>query len=208
MAGRMFHSPVPSYIFTSAFQPIVSMHLPGKLTSCLFFLPLRLSTDFKTPQNTSINMQLPSRETSSSFNSMAQKDTVGYPSPRASSVPIIPSVGLDEACMQTQNVSDATGLTWCKNSYSTDLVHVSAPARSCLIAEQQEVKILLETVQEQIRILTDARRSEDFELASADTENGTSENTAFLPMSPVAKLEREAQFVLKSETQRDSALIK
>ncbi|KAL8186843.1 UNVERIFIED_CONTAM: Pro-neuregulin-3, membrane-bound isoform [Gekko kuhli] len=167
-----------------------------------------LSTEFKTPQNTSINMQLPSRETSSYFNSVAQKDTVGYPSPRASSVPIIPSVGLDEACMQTQNVSDTTGLTWCKNSYSTDLVHVSAPARSCLIAEQQEVKILLETVQEQIRILTDTRRLEDFELASADMETGTSENTVFLPMSPVAKLERETQFVLNSETQRDSALIK
>ncbi|XP_048362735.1 pro-neuregulin-3, membrane-bound isoform-like isoform X2 [Sphaerodactylus townsendi] len=167
-----------------------------------------LSTDFKTPQNASLNMQLPSRETSSYLESVAQQDPVGYPSPRASSVPIIPSVGLDEACMQTQNSSEAAGLTWCKNSYSTDLVHMSAPARSCLIAEQQEVKILLETVQEQIRILTDPRRSEDFELASADTKNNTSENTAFLPMSPVAKLERETQFVLKSEPQRDSASIK
>ncbi|XP_053162211.1 pro-neuregulin-3, membrane-bound isoform isoform X3 [Hemicordylus capensis] len=167
-----------------------------------------VSTALKTPQNTSINMQLPSRETSSYFNSVVQKDMVGYSSPRANSVPIIPSVGLDEACMQTQNVSDITGIKWCKNSYSSELVNVSAPASSCLIAEQQEVKILLETVQEQIRILTDARRSEDFELASAETKNSTSENTAFLPMSPVAKLEQEAQFVLKSETQRDSTLIK
>ncbi|XP_066476698.1 pro-neuregulin-3, membrane-bound isoform isoform X3 [Tiliqua scincoides] len=167
-----------------------------------------LSTGLKTPQNTSINMQLPSRETSSYFNSVVQKDMVGYSSPRASSVPIIPSVGLDEACMQTQHVSDITGIQWCKNSYSSELVHVSAPASSCLIVEQQEVKILLETVQEQIRILTDARRSEDFELASAETKNSTSENTAFLPLSPVAKSEREAQFVLKSETHRDSALIK
>ncbi|XP_077206927.1 pro-neuregulin-3, membrane-bound isoform isoform X2 [Paroedura picta] len=166
------------------------------------------STDFKTPQNTSINMQLPSKETSSYFNRVAQKDKVGYPSPRASSVPIIPSVGLEEACMQTQNVADTTGLTWGKNSYSAELVHVSLPARSCLIAEQQEVKILLETVQEQIQILTDARRSEDFALTSADAKNGTSENTAFLPMSPMAKLEQGAQFVLNSETQRDSALIK
>ncbi|XP_072851167.1 pro-neuregulin-3, membrane-bound isoform isoform X2 [Pogona vitticeps] len=167
-----------------------------------------LSTGLKTPQNTSINMQLPSRETSSYFNSVAQKDMVGYSSPRANSVPIIPSVGLDEACMQTQNVSDITNIKWCKNSYSTELVKVSAPANSCLIAEQQEVKILLETVQEQIRILTDARRSEDFELTNADADSSTSENTAFLPMSPVVKSEREAQFVLKSETKRDSALMK
>ncbi|XP_062987728.1 pro-neuregulin-3, membrane-bound isoform isoform X2 [Elgaria multicarinata webbii] len=167
-----------------------------------------LSTGLKTPQSTSINMQLPSRETRSYFNSVATKDMVGYSSPRANSVPIIPSVGLDEACMQTQNLSDLTSIKWCKNSYSTELVNVSAPASSCLITEQQEVKILLETVQEQIRILTDARRSQDFELTNADTENSTSENTAFLPMSPVAKSEREAQFVLKSETKRDSALIK
>ncbi|XP_077786727.1 pro-neuregulin-3, membrane-bound isoform isoform X2 [Podarcis muralis] len=168
----------------------------------------RLSTGLKTPQNTSINMQLPSRETSSYFNSVAPKDMVGYPSPRASSVPIIPSVGLDEACMQTQNVSDITGIKWCKNSYSTELVNVSAPASSCLIAEQQEVKILLETVQEQIRILTDTRRSEDFALSNADAKNSTSENTAFLPMSPVVKSEQEAQFVLKSEMKRDSASVK
>ncbi|XP_034994399.2 pro-neuregulin-3, membrane-bound isoform isoform X1 [Zootoca vivipara] len=168
----------------------------------------RLSTGLKTPQNTSINMQLPSRETSSYFNSVAPKDMVGYPSPRASSVPIIPSVGLDEACMQTQNVSDMTGIKWCKNSYSTELVNVSAPASSCLIAEQQEVKILLETVQEQIQILTDTRRSEDFALSNADTKNSTSENTAFLPMSPVVKSEQEAQFVLKSEMKRDSASVK
>ncbi|XP_042317072.1 pro-neuregulin-3, membrane-bound isoform [Sceloporus undulatus] len=167
-----------------------------------------LSAGLKTPQNTSINMQLPSRETSSYFNSVAQKDMVGYSSPRASSVPIIPSVGLDEACMQTQNLSDITGIKWCKNSYSTELVNVSAPASRCLISEQQEVKILLETVQEQIRILTHARRSEDFELTTANTESSTSENTAFLPMSPVVKSEREAQFVLKSEMKRDSALIK
>ncbi|XP_033004666.1 pro-neuregulin-3, membrane-bound isoform [Lacerta agilis] len=168
----------------------------------------RLSTGLKTPQNTSINMQLPSRETSSYLNSVAPKDMVGYPSPRASSVPIIPSVGLDEACMQTQNVSDITGIKWCKNSYSTELVNVSAPASSCLIAEQQEVKILLETVQEQIRILTDTRRSEDFALSNADAKNSTSENTAFLPMSPVVKSEQEAQFVLKSEIKRDSASVK
>ncbi|KAH0623444.1 hypothetical protein JD844_006201 [Phrynosoma platyrhinos] len=167
-----------------------------------------LSAGLKTPQNTSINMQLPSRETSSYFNSVAQKDIVGYSSPRANSVPIIPSVGLDEACMQTQDLSDITGIKWCKNSYSTELVNVSAPASRCLIAEQQEVKILLETVQEQIRILTHARRSEDFELPTANTKSSTSENTAFLPMSPVMKSEREAQFVLKSETKRDSALTK
>nr|XP_060624992.1 pro-neuregulin-3, membrane-bound isoform [Anolis sagrei ordinatus] len=167
-----------------------------------------LSAGLKPPQSSSINMQLPSRETSSYFNSMAQKDMVGYSSPRANSVPIIPSVGLDEACMQTQNLSDITGIKWCKNSYSTELVNVSAPANRCLIAEQQEVKILLETVQEQIRILTHARRSEDFELTTANAESSTSENTAFLPMSPVVKSEREAQFVLKSEMKRDSALIK
>ncbi|KAF7247368.1 Pro-neuregulin-3, membrane-bound isoform [Varanus komodoensis] len=167
-----------------------------------------LSTGLKPSQNTSLNMQLPSRETSSFFSGVAQKDVVGYSSPRASSVPIIPSVGLDEACMQMQNLSDIPGIKWCTNSYSSELVNVSAPASSCLITEQQEVKILLETVQEQIRILTDARRSQDMELAHANMENSTSENTAFLPMSPVAKSEQEAQFVLKSETKRDSALIK
>ncbi|KFQ97642.1 Pro-neuregulin-3, membrane-bound isoform, partial [Nipponia nippon] len=166
------------------------------------------SSGLKTPQNTSINMQLPSRETTPYFNNMDQKDLVGYSSSRANSVPIIPSVGLDEACMQMQNVSEVTGIKWCKNSYSAELVNVSSPVSNCLIAEQHEVKILLETVQEQIRILTDARRSEDYELASVEAESSASENTAFLPMSPMAKSEREAQFVLKSETQRDSVLTK
>ncbi|XP_025751825.1 pro-neuregulin-3, membrane-bound isoform [Manacus vitellinus] len=166
------------------------------------------SSGLKTPQNTSINMQLPSRETTPYFNNVDQKDLVGYSSSRANSVPIIPSVGLDEACMQMQNVSEVTGIKWCKNSYSAELVNVSSPVSNCLIAEQHEVKVLLETVQEQIRILTDARRSEDYDLASADAESSASENTAFLPMSPLAKSEREAQFVLKNETQRDSVLTK
>uniref|UniRef100_A0A8C8VHX2 Neuregulin 3 n=1 Tax=Pelusios castaneus TaxID=367368 RepID=A0A8C8VHX2_9SAUR len=166
------------------------------------------STGLKTPQNTSINMQLPSRKTTPYFNNVDQKDLVGYSTSRANSVPIIPSVGLDEACMQMQNVSEVTGIKWCKNSYSAELVNVSPPVSNCLIAEQQEVKILLETVQEQIRILTDARRSEDYELASTESENSASENTAFLPMSPMAKSEREAKYVLKSETHRDSALVK
>ncbi|XP_009277093.1 PREDICTED: pro-neuregulin-3, membrane-bound isoform [Aptenodytes forsteri] len=166
------------------------------------------SSGLKTPRNTSINMQLPSRETTPYFNNVDQKDLVGYSSSRANSVPIIPSVGLDEACMQMQNVSEVTGIKWCKNSYSAELVNVSSPVSNCLIAEQHEVKILLETVQEQIRILTDARRSEDYELASVEAESSASENTAFLPMSPMAKSEREAQFVLKSETQRDSVLTK
>ncbi|XP_068544142.1 pro-neuregulin-3, membrane-bound isoform isoform X6 [Anas acuta] len=166
------------------------------------------SSGLKTPQNTSINMQLPSRETTPYFNNVDQKDLVGYSTSRANSVPIIPSVGLDEACMQMQNVSEVTGIKWCKNSYSAELVNVSSPVSNCLIAEQHEVKILLETVQEQIRILTDARRSEDYELASVEAESSVSENTAFLPMSPMAKSEREAQFVLKSETQRDSVLTK
>ncbi|NWU89583.1 NRG3 protein, partial [Upupa epops] len=162
------------------------------------------SSGLKTPQNTSINMQLPSRETSPYFNHVDQKDLISYSSSRANSVPIIPSVGLDEACMQVQNISEVTGIQWCKNSYSAELVRVSSPVSNCLIAEQHEVKILLETVQEQIRILTDARRSEDSEAASAETSSGASENTAFLPMSPMAKTERGAQFVLKSEAPRDS----
>uniref|UniRef100_A0A8D0G8V2 Neuregulin 3 n=1 Tax=Sphenodon punctatus TaxID=8508 RepID=A0A8D0G8V2_SPHPU len=145
------------------------------------------STGLKIPQNTTINMQLPSRETLPYFNNVDQKDLVGYSSSRANSVPIIPSVGLDEACMQMQNVSEVTGIKWCKNSHSAELVNVSVPASNCLIAEQQEVKILLETVQEQIRILTNARRSEDFEMASAETANSASENTAFLPLSPMTK---------------------
>lgn len=159
------------------------------------------SSGLKTPQNTSINMQLPSRETTPYFNNVDQKDLVGYSSSRASSVPIIPSVGLDEACMQMQNVPEVTGIKWCKNSYSAELVNVSPPVSNCLIAEQREVKILLETVQEQIRILRDARRAEDSELGS-----GASESTAFLPLSPLAKA--EPPFVPKSETQRDSASTK
>ncbi|KAL0615911.1 LOW QUALITY PROTEIN: Pro-neuregulin-3, membrane-bound isoform, partial [Plecturocebus cupreus] len=163
------------------------------------------SNGLKTQRNTSINMQLPSRETNPYFNSSEQKDLVGYSSTRASSVPIIPSVGLEETCIQMPGISEVKSIKWCKNSYSAD-VNVSIPVSDCLIAEQQEVKILLETVQEQIRILTDARRSEDYELASVETEDSASENTAFLPLSPTAKSEREAQFVLRNEIQRDSAL--
>ncbi|XP_069876842.1 pro-neuregulin-3, membrane-bound isoform isoform X10 [Dipodomys merriami] len=166
------------------------------------------SNGLKTQQNTSINMQLPSRDTNPYFNSLDQKDLVGYPSTRASSVPIIPSVGLEETCMQMPGISEVKSIKWCKNSYSADIVNVSIPVSDCLIAEQQEVKILLETVQEQIRILTDARRSEDYELASVDIEDSASENTAFLPLSPTAKSEREAQFVLRNEIQRDSSLTK
>ncbi|XP_008933557.1 PREDICTED: pro-neuregulin-3, membrane-bound isoform, partial [Merops nubicus] len=166
------------------------------------------SGGLKTPQNTSINMQLPSRETSPYFNNVEQKDLVGYSSSRASSVPIIPSVGLDEACMQMQNISEVTGIKWCKNSYSAELVNVSSPVSNCLLAEQHEVQVLLETVQEQIRMLTDARRAEDCELTGTEAKGSRSENTAFLPMSPVAKSEPEAQFVLKSEMQRDSVLTK
>ncbi|XP_030059139.1 pro-neuregulin-3, membrane-bound isoform isoform X1 [Microcaecilia unicolor] len=163
------------------------------------------ASDGKDPQNTSINMQLPSRETKPYFNNLNQKDMAGYSSARANSVPIIPSVGLDDACMQMQNISDMAGIKQCKSSsYSAELAHVSTPANNCLPAEQQEVKILLETVQEQIRILTDARRqSQDYELVNADAEDSASENTAFLPLSPMAKSEREAQFVLKNETLRD-----
>ncbi|XP_044095891.1 pro-neuregulin-3, membrane-bound isoform isoform X13 [Neovison vison] len=166
------------------------------------------SSGLKTQQNASINMQLPSRETNSYFNSLDQKDLMGYSSARASSVPIIPSVGLEETCMQMPGISEVKSIKWYKNSYSADIVNVSIPVSDCLIAEQQEVKILLETVQEQIRILSDARRSEDYELASVETEDSASENTAFLPLSPTAKSEREAQFVLRNEIQRDSALTK
>ncbi|XP_021102385.1 pro-neuregulin-3, membrane-bound isoform isoform X4 [Heterocephalus glaber] len=166
------------------------------------------SNGLKTQQNASINMQLPSRETNPYFNNLDQKDLVGYSSTRASSVPIIPSVGLEETCMQMPGISEVKSIKWCKNSYSADIVNVSIPVSDCFIAEQQEVKILLETVQEQIRILTDARRSEDYELASVETEDSASENTAFLPLSPTAKSEREAQFVLRNEIQRDSALTK
>ncbi|XP_075466571.1 pro-neuregulin-3, membrane-bound isoform isoform X2 [Ascaphus truei] len=169
--------------------------------------PRCLSTDLNHSQNNSINMQPHSRETQSYFNNMDQKDSIGYLTSRAISVPIIPSVELDDACMQMQNVSEVAGIKRCKNSYPSELVKVNVPPSSCLIAEQQEVKILLETVQEQIRILTDARRrSEDLEMANAETEDSASENTAFLPLSPKAKTEQEAQFVLRNEMQRDSAL--
>ncbi|NXU02352.1 NRG3 protein, partial [Buphagus erythrorhynchus] len=142
------------------------------------------SSGLKTPQNTSINMQLPSRETAPYFNNVDQKDLAGYSSSRASSVPIIPSVGLDEACMQMQNVPEVTGIKWCKNSYSAELVNVSSPVSNCAVAEQHEVNMLLETVQEQLRMLAEARRPEGPELAS-----GASESTAFLPLgtSPTAR---------------------
>ncbi|CAD7675636.1 unnamed protein product [Nyctereutes procyonoides] len=184
-------------------------HLPIQLWCVERSLDFKYSSGgLKTQQNASINMQLPSRETSSYFNSLDQKDLMGYSSTRASSVPIIPSVGLEETCMQMPGISEVKSIKWYKNSYSADIVNVSIPVGDCLIAEQQEVKILLETVQEQIRILTDARRSEDYELASVETEDSASENTAFLPLSPTAKSEREAQFVLRNEIQRDSALTK
>ncbi|XP_060246899.1 pro-neuregulin-3, membrane-bound isoform isoform X4 [Meriones unguiculatus] len=166
------------------------------------------SNGLRTQQNASINMQLPSRETNPYFNSLDQKDLVGYSSPRANSVPIIPSMGLEETCMQMPGISEVKSIKWCKNSYSADIVNASIPVSDRLLEEQQEVKILLETVQEQIRILTDARRSEDYELASVETEDSASENTAFLPLSPTAKSEREAQFVLRNEIQRDSVLTK
>ncbi|KAM4636067.1 pro-neuregulin-3, membrane-bound isoform [Discoglossus pictus] len=165
------------------------------------------STDLNHPQNKSINMQLHSRETQTYFNKTDRKDSISYSTSRASSIPIIPSVGMDDACMQMQNVAEIAGVKRCKNSYTSELVKVSPSPSTCLIAEQQEVKILLETVQEQIRILTDARRrSEDLEMANVETEDTASENTAFLPLSPKAKTEQEAQFVLRNEMQRDSAL--
>ncbi|XP_062070675.1 pro-neuregulin-3, membrane-bound isoform isoform X2 [Lepus europaeus] len=188
-----------------AYQQLEESRIPDQDTiSCQGYS----SNGLKTQQNASINMQLPSRETNPYFNSLDQKDLLGYSSTRASSVPIIPSVGLEDTCMQMPGVSEVKSIKWCKNSYSADIVNVSIPVNDCLIAEQQEVKILLETVQEQIRILTDARRSEDYELASVETEDSASENTAFLPLSPTAKSEREAQFVLRNEIQRDSALTK
>ncbi|XP_030615158.1 pro-neuregulin-3, membrane-bound isoform isoform X1 [Delphinapterus leucas] len=184
-------------------------HLPIQLWCVERSLDLKYSSSgLTTQQNASINMQLPSRETNSYFNSLDQTDLMGYSSPRASSVPIIPSVGLEETCMQMPGISEVKSIKWCKNSYSADIVNVSIPVSDCLIAEQQEVKILLETVQEQIRILTGARRSEDYELASVETEDSTSENTAFLPLSSTAKSEREARFVLRNEIQRDPALTK
>nr|XP_036858999.1 pro-neuregulin-3, membrane-bound isoform isoform X3 [Manis javanica] len=188
-----------------AYQQLEESRIPDQETIPCQGYP---SNGLKTQQNASINMQLPSRETNSYFNSLEQKDLMGYSSPRASSVPIIPAMGLEETCMQMPGISEVKSIKWCKNSYSTDIVNVSIPVSDCLITEQQEVKILLETVQEQIRILTDARRSEDYELASVETEDSASENTAFLPLSPTAKSEREAQFVLRNEIQRDSAVTK
>ncbi|XP_075415270.1 pro-neuregulin-3, membrane-bound isoform isoform X2 [Tenrec ecaudatus] len=166
------------------------------------------SSGLKLQHNASINMQLPSRETNPYCKSLDQKDLVGYSSTRASSVPIIPSVGLEETCMQMPGISEVKNIKWYTNSYSAELVNVSFPVSGCLEAEQQEVKTLLETVQEQIRNLTDSRRSEDCELASVETEDRASENTAFLPLSPTAKSDREAQFVLRNEIQRDSASTK
>ncbi|XP_063089772.1 pro-neuregulin-3, membrane-bound isoform isoform X4 [Cavia porcellus] len=184
-------------------------HLPLQLWCVERPLDLKYSSSgIKPRQNSSINMQLPSRETNPYFNNLDQKDLVGYSSARASSVPIIPSMGLEETCMQMPGISEVKSIPWCKNSYSADMVNVSIPVSDCFIAEQQEVEILLETVQEQIRILTEARRSEDYELASVETEDSASENTAFLPLSPTAKSEREAQFVLRNEIQRDSAVTK
>ncbi|KAL6047365.1 hypothetical protein STEG23_020643, partial [Scotinomys teguina] len=184
-------------------------HLPIQLWCVERPLDLKYASNgLRTQQNASINMQLPSRETNPYFNSLDQKDLVGYSSPRANSVPIIPSVGLEETCMQMPGISEVKSIKWCKNSYSADIVNSSIPVSDCLLEEQQEVKILLETVQEQIRILTDARRSEDYELASVETEDSASENTAFLPLSPTTKSEREAQFVLRNEIQRDSVLTK
>ncbi|CAH7353874.1 Nrg3 [Phodopus roborovskii] len=184
-------------------------HLPIQLWCVERPLDLKYVSDgLRTQQNASINMQLPSRETNPYFNSLDQKDMVGYSSPRANSVPIIPSMGLEETCMQMPGISEVKSIKWCKNSYSADIVNASIPVSDRLLEEQQEVKILLETVQEQIRILTDARRSEEYELASVETEDSASENTAFLPLSPTAKSEREAQFVLRNEIQRDSVLTK
>ncbi|KAM4704289.1 pro-neuregulin-3, membrane-bound isoform 2-T2 [Rhinophrynus dorsalis] len=166
------------------------------------------SSDLNHPQDNSINMQLQSRETQSYFNNMDQNDLVCYSTSRAGSIPIIPSVILDDACMQMQNISDIAGIRQCKNSYCNELVKVNIPPSNCLIEEQQEVKILLETVQEQIQILTDARRkSVDLEIANAESEDNASENTAFLPLSPKAKTEQEPQFILRNEMQRDSAAL-
>ncbi|XP_073452986.1 pro-neuregulin-3, membrane-bound isoform isoform X1 [Aquarana catesbeiana] len=165
------------------------------------------SADLNQPLDNSRNMQLHSKDTQSYFNKMTQKDCVSFSTSRASSIPIIPSVGLEDACIQMQNATEVPGIKLCKNSYSTELVKVNIVPSNCLIAEQKEVKILLETVQEQIRILTDARRrSEDLELSNIETEESASENTAFLPLSPKAKTEQEAQFVLRNEMHRDSTL--
>lgn len=178
-----------------------------KLNHVSLFLLRCSSTDLTQPQNSSINMQLLSKETQSNFNTVDQKDCVSFSTSRVSSIPIIPSVGLDDACLQMQNISEVSGIKLCKNSYSSELVKVNITPSNCLIAEQKEVKILLETVQEQIQILTDARRrSEDMEMTCLEMEESASENTAFLPLSPKAKTDPEAQFVLRNEMHRDSML--
>ncbi|XP_041427089.1 pro-neuregulin-3, membrane-bound isoform-like isoform X2 [Xenopus laevis] len=164
------------------------------------------SSDLIHPQHNSINMQPCTRETQAYFNDMERKDTIGYSTSMANSIPIIPSMGLDDACIQTQNLSETVGIKRCKNYFSNELVKVNVPPNNCLIPEQQEVRILLEIVQEQIQILTDARRrSEDLEMAITETEDSASENTAFLPMSPKSKTDQEPEFVLRNEVQRDSA---
>ncbi|XP_075073263.1 pro-neuregulin-3, membrane-bound isoform isoform X3 [Mixophyes fleayi] len=171
----------------------------------------RCSTmDLNHPQNNSINMQLHSKEPQSYFNNKDQKDCIRFSMSRASSIPIIPSVGLDDACMQMQNVSETSGIKLCKNFYSSELMKVNITSNNCLIGEQKEVKILLETVQEQIRILTNARGmssfQEDLEMANVQSKESTSENTAFLLLSPKAKTEPETRFVLSNEIHRDSKL--
>ncbi|XP_075073262.1 pro-neuregulin-3, membrane-bound isoform isoform X2 [Mixophyes fleayi] len=166
--------------------------------------------DLNHPQNNSINMQLHSKEPQSYFNNKDQKDCIRFSMSRASSIPIIPSVGLDDACMQMQNVSETSGIKLCKNFYSSELMKVNITSNNCLIGEQKEVKILLETVQEQIRILTNARGmssfQEDLEMANVQSKESTSENTAFLLLSPKAKTEPETRFVLSNEIHRDSKL--
>ncbi|XP_045149350.1 pro-neuregulin-3, membrane-bound isoform [Echinops telfairi] len=184
-------------------------HLPIQLWCVESSLDLKYqASGLKLQHNASINMQLPSRETNPYFQSLDQKDLVGCSSTRASSVPIIPSVGLGETCMHMPGISEVRNIKWCTNSYSAELVNVSVPVSDCLRAEPQEVNTLLETVQEQLRNLTDSRRSEDCERASVETETRASESAAFLPLSPTAKPDGEAQFVLRNELQRDSASTK
>ncbi|KAM9326780.1 pro-neuregulin-3, membrane-bound isoform [Gastrophryne carolinensis] len=148
-----------------------------------------------------------SKDSKSYFNKITQMDYVSFSASRASSIPIIPSVGLDDTCMQLENAAEVPSIKLCKNLYSTECGKVNIVPNSCLIAEQKEVNILLETVQEQIRILTDARRkSEDLEMANTETEESASENTAFLPLSPKAKTEQEAQYVYRNEMHKDLTL--
>uniref|UniRef100_H3AMA4 Neuregulin 3 n=1 Tax=Latimeria chalumnae TaxID=7897 RepID=H3AMA4_LATCH len=174
------------------------------------------STGLKDAEYTFSNMQPSSRETHFHLSNSQQKDLAGYLSAGASSIPIIPSVGLDDSCMQVQkNLPEASGAKRCKNSSSTDLADVSTPriphptavaATMTSAAVHQEVEMLLETVQVQIQILAHARRkTEDCEL---EAREGVSRNTTFLPTTPLAKLERETQFLLKNETERDSAFTK